>query len=185
MRRKRKTITDIEALKAFLKSQKLKATPQRLMVHEAMMELGHASADMVAEHIASNCGTSITIASVYNVLSMMADLKIYSRRMSSNNKMYFDVNSFRHIHIYDTVNNSYRDLIDDELLSLVEERLKDRQPKGYRLEEIVAAEKAALGSTVPCASGPEGFQAVRGISRLSSSRPCIRAFPFRGPVARR
>ena len=54
MRRKRKTITDIEALKAFLKSQKLKATPQRLMVHEAMMELGHASADMVADHIASN-----------------------------------------------------------------------------------------------------------------------------------
>ena len=136
MRRKRKTITDIEALKAFLKSQKLKATPQRLMVHEAMMELGHASADMVAEHIAANCGTSITIASVYNVLSMMADLKIYSRRMSSNNKMYFDVNSFKHIHIYDTVNNSYRDLIDDELLSLVEERLKDRQPKGYRLESI-------------------------------------------------
>ena len=96
----------------------------------------HRSPQGLSEKPEANCGTSITIASVYNVLSMMADLKIYSRRMSSNNKMYFDVNSFRHIHIYDTVNNSYRDLIDDELLSLVEERLKDRQPKGYRLESI-------------------------------------------------
>lgn len=136
MGRKKKSITDMEALKAFLKSQRLKATPQRLMVHEAMMELGHASADMVADYIAGNCGTKITIASVYNILSMMADLRIYSRRMSGNNKMYFDVNSFKHMHVYDTVNNSYRDIIDDELIAIVEERLQGRQPKGYKIEGI-------------------------------------------------
>lgn len=136
MNRRKKSITDMEALKAFLRSQKLKATPQRLMVHEAMMELGHASADMVADYISGNCNTKITIASVYNVLSMMADLKIYSRRMSGNNKMYFDVNSFKHIHIYDTTSNSYKDLIDDELLEMVEQRLQGRQPKGYKLESI-------------------------------------------------
>ena len=44
---------NLEEFKAILKKHSLKATPQRLAVHEAMMELGHASADMVTEVIKS------------------------------------------------------------------------------------------------------------------------------------
>ena len=39
----------MEEFKALLKKHSLKATPQRLAVHEAMMSLGHACADMVTE----------------------------------------------------------------------------------------------------------------------------------------
>ena len=42
---------NIEEFKQLLKKHSLKATPQRLAVHEAMMSLGHASADMVTEVI--------------------------------------------------------------------------------------------------------------------------------------
>ena len=41
----------IEGFKKVLKKHDLKATPQRIAVHEAMISLGHASADMVTEAI--------------------------------------------------------------------------------------------------------------------------------------
>ena len=118
------------------KEKGLKATPQRLAVHDAMLKLGHASADMVAGQMQAAGITRITIASVYNILSTLADLKLYSRRLSSNNKMYFDVNTFKHIHVYDKENNEYRDVIDDELVSLVESRLKGRRFRGYTVDSI-------------------------------------------------
>lgn len=126
---------NMENFKSALKRYSLKATPQRLAVHEAMLKLGHASADMVAEEL-SNSNTKVTIASVYNILTQLALLGIYDHRMSSNNKMYFDVNTFRHIHIYDCENHLYKDVMDDELLDIVESHLGKRRFRGYKIDHI-------------------------------------------------
>ena len=125
----------MEAFKKALKNHGLKATGQRIAIHEAMMELGHASADMVREHIISR-GGKITVASVYNTLTQLALLGIYKHRLSANNKMYFDVNTHKHIHLYDVCNNTYRDIQDEELLATVEAALKKRRFKGYRVDGI-------------------------------------------------
>lgn len=127
---------DIEAFKEFLKKHKLKATPQRLAVHDAMLHLGHACADMIAEYIQENSEIKITVASVYNILFNLAEVGAYRRRMSSNNKMYFDVNNFNHAHIYDTVNSSYTDIIDDELLDIVHKKIGKKRFKGYKVDHI-------------------------------------------------
>ena len=127
---------NMEQFKAALKRYSLKATPQRLAVHEAMLNLGHASADMVTESIRKASGTNVTVASVYNILTQLSCLGIYRHRMSANNKMYFDVNTFRHIHIYDCENHSYRDLIDEELMGLIETYLGRRKFRGFRIEDI-------------------------------------------------
>lgn len=118
-----------------LKNQGLKATDQRLAIHAAMMELGHASADQVREHIVS-AGGKITVASVYNTLTQLALRGIYKHRLSANNKMYFDVNTSRHIHLYDVYNNRYRDIVDEELLETVERALKKRRFKGFKVDGI-------------------------------------------------
>ncbi|MCI7515350.1 MAG: hypothetical protein MSA53_07285, partial [Bacteroidales bacterium] len=55
---------NIDELKVLLKRHSLKATPQRIAVHQAMLDLGHASADMVSEYI-EKIGVKITAASVY------------------------------------------------------------------------------------------------------------------------
>ena len=107
-----------------------------LAVHEAMLNLGHASADMVTESIRKASGTNVTVASVYNILTQLSCLGIYRHRMSANNKMYFDVNTFRHIHIYDCENHSYRDLIDEELMGLIESHLGRKRFRGFRIEDI-------------------------------------------------
>ncbi len=126
----------LDEFKDILKRNSLKATPQRLAVHEAMMELGHASADMVTEVIKAKNTAKVTTASVYNILTHMAMLKIYNYRLSANNKMYFDVNTFKHIHLYDHENHLFRDVIDDELIALIESHLGRKRVKGYKIESI-------------------------------------------------
>ena len=44
-----KDLSAMDRFKSVLKRHSLKATPQRLAVHEAMLSLGHASADQVCE----------------------------------------------------------------------------------------------------------------------------------------
>ena len=127
---------DMEEFRQILKKNQLKATPQRLAVHEAMMKLGHACADMVTEEVLRNGSAKITVASVYNVLTQMAMIGIYDYRLSSNNKMYFDVNTFKHIHLYDHENHVFKDVIDDELIELIESHLSRKRFKGYKVEGI-------------------------------------------------
>ena len=125
----------LEEFRTQLRRHKLKATRQRLAVHEVMMELGHASADQVQETLRQR-GAAVTVASVYNILSQLADQRIYGRRLSATNKMFFDINNTRHIHLYDRENHTYRDLMDDELQNLVNAHLKRRKFKGYTVEDI-------------------------------------------------
>ena len=129
------SVPTMDEFRTQLRRHNLKATRQRLAVHEVMMGLGHASADMVCEEL-SKQGSHVTVASVYNILSQLADLKIYSRRLSSNSKMYFDINSFRHIHLYDKENHRFRDIMDEELAELVQAHLKRRKFRGFTVEDI-------------------------------------------------
>ena len=126
----------IEEFKQILKKHSLKATPQRLAVHEAMINLGHASADMVTEAIAAKATTKVTVASVYNILTQLAMLGIYDHRLSSNHKMYFEVNTFDHMHLYDRENHVYKDVLDEELLTMIKTHLGRKRFKGYKVEHI-------------------------------------------------
>ena len=126
----------MDRFKSVLKRHKLKATPQRLGVHEAMLELGHASADQVCRWISAKGGTRVTVSSVYNILTQMTLLGVYVHRFSANNKMFFDVNTFQHIHLYDTVNNEFKDIMDDELLKTVESRVKSKRYRGYKVDGV-------------------------------------------------
>ena len=123
-----------EEFKKILKKHSLKATPQRLAVHEAMTVLGHASADMVTEMIKEKGTAKVTTASVYNILTQMAMLGIYDYRLSANNKMYFDVNTFKHIHLYDHESHLFKDVIDDELIDIIESYLSRKRFRGYKVE---------------------------------------------------
>ena len=127
---------NLDEFKQILKKHSLKATPQRLAVHEAMISLGHASADMVTEAIAAKGTTKVTVASVYNILTQLAMLGIYDYRLSSNNKMYFDVNTFLHMHLYDRENHMFKDVLDEELMNMINSYLGRKRFKGYQVEGI-------------------------------------------------
>ena len=126
----------IEEFKQLLKKHSLKATPQRLAVHEAMIVLGHASADMVTEEILAQGKAKVTVASVYNILTQLAMLGVYHHRLSSNNKMYFDVNTFYHAHFYDKENHTFKDVMDEDLAAAIHSLLGRKRFKGYKVESI-------------------------------------------------
>lgn len=148
-RRKQKNIIapDIDSFSEVLRAKGLRATSQRIAVHRAMLELGHASADEIASKIAEHqlasfragmftSGKTITVASVYNILSQLTELGIYSQRLSANSKMYYDITVGRHLHLYDRVNHEFIDIYDDELLDTVAAMLKKRRFAGYRVDDI-------------------------------------------------
>jgi len=128
----------LEGFRSLLKKHRLKATPQRLAVHEAMMELIHASADQVSERLVAAGGQKVTVASVYNILSLLSDAGIYARRMSGGPKMIFDVRSAPHLHLYDRESGLLRDVSDEggEISDLVASRLRRRRFKGYSIDYV-------------------------------------------------
>ena len=130
-----RTVPTMEEFRQQLRKHKLKATRQRLAVHEAMMVLVHASADGVKEELEKK-DLHVTASSVYNILSQLADCHIYGRRMSATNKMFFDVIPARHIHMYDRENHFWRDIEDEDLTTLVTTHLKRRKFKGFSIEDI-------------------------------------------------
>jgi hypothetical protein len=50
--------------------------------------------------------------------------------------MYFDVNTFKHIHLYDQENHIFKDVVDDEMIALIESYLCRKRVKGYKIESI-------------------------------------------------
>lgn len=164
-----KIAQDLDGFRKFLRKHALKATPQRLAVHEAMMAMGHACADQVVDYIHENRGESITKASVYNILRELALLGLYGYRASRTNKMFFDVNAFEHPHMYDVENNVYRDIMDDDLVSIVDDFLGRKKFKGYTVEgfdiQILVRPtrrkyKTASGKTITQVSSPSGRKKI-------------------------
>ena len=126
----------MQKFKALLKQHKLKATPQRLAVHNVMLQLIHASAEQVADVLKEASESKVSVSSVYNILSQMASLGIYGRRLSVNNVMYLDVNPENHLHLYDPQNNVFKDVQDPDLLMEIEERIKRHRYRGFRVSSV-------------------------------------------------
>lgn len=122
-------------IRKILRRYGLKATPQRVAVYETMRELGHASADMVYQQ-ASMALNTLTVATVYNVLESFVQAGLLQRRMSSNNKMYLDVNTYNHCHLYCEKTHSYKDYDDPELMLLIHNHFRNRKIRGFDLHRI-------------------------------------------------
>ena len=126
----------MQKFKDLLKQHKLKATPQRLAVHNVMLGLIHASAEQVTAVLKEESDLKVSVSSVYNILSQMASLGIYGRRLSVNNTMFFDVNPASHLHLYDPQNNIFKDIQDPELMRELEERIKKHRYRGFRVSNV-------------------------------------------------
>ena len=95
------------------------------------------SGAVLCDYLASSgSAVKVNTSSVYNILSQLALTGIYRHRLSANNKMYFDVNSARHIHLYDLSTHTFRDLPDDEFSEMVFAKLGRKRFKGFKIENV-------------------------------------------------
>ena len=113
----------------------LKATPQRVRVYEAMCSLGHASADAVYHHLSGD-QRRMTLATVYNVLESMTEAGLLVRRLNFGSKMYFDVNTDAHCHLFRQDTAEISDFHDETLQQAVEARIRAQMPAGLRLDRV-------------------------------------------------
>ena len=113
----------------------LKATPQRMRVYAAMCRLGHASADAVYLYLGSDKGT-MSLATVYNVLESMTEAGLLVRRPSFSSKMFFDVDTSEHGHLYRSDTQELVDISDESLLPAVEARVRECIPEDLVLDRV-------------------------------------------------
>ncbi len=125
----------METIKEKIHESGLKATPQRMAIYSAMQKLGHASADMITEEL-KGVFPSLTIATVYNVLESFVGAGLLVRRCSSNNKMYFDVNTYGHAHFYDPCSNRHLDYDDLELVKIVTDYVNSKGLDNFQLDSV-------------------------------------------------
>ncbi len=123
------------SIEAMLKACGLKATSQRVAVYEVMRRLGHASADAVFDCLQASA-PNVTLATVYNVLDSFVGAGLISRRFSSNSKMYYDITTSPHCHLYDEETHTIVDYDDTELVGIVERYLRAHRPEGFEFSGV-------------------------------------------------
>jgi len=122
-------------IRAHLNQCGLKATPQRMRVYAAMCQLGHASADSLYQFLGGERCT-MSLATVYNVLESLTEAGLLVQRPSFSNKMYFDVNTTPHGHLYRWDTHEIRDFSDSSLRQTVEARIREQLPAGLVLDRV-------------------------------------------------
>ena len=50
--------------------------------------------------------------------------------------MYFDVNNFNHVHLYDIETGTYIDVDDENLVQMVESYIRHKSYKGYKAKSV-------------------------------------------------
>ena len=126
---------DTAEIRSRLNRHGLKATPQRIMVYEAMCRLGHPSADNVYQHLGKERGR-MTLATVYNVLESLTESGLIARRPSFSNKMYFDIETDAHLHLLHRDTGVIADLRDPVLQQAIEASIRERLPDGLLLDGV-------------------------------------------------
>jgi Fe2+/Zn2+ uptake regulation proteins len=122
-------------IKDILRSHKLKATPQRVMVYGKLLEIGHASADMVYSQLNAD-NPAMTVATTYNILESFVKAGIVKRLFSSTNKMFFDINTDPHMHLYCEDGEHFIDYYDPQLQSMVESYLRGKKIRNFDVRDI-------------------------------------------------
>lgn len=122
-------------IKDIIRDSGLKVTPQRIAVYQAMLQLGHASADMVVALVAETHPT-LTVATVYNILDSFEQKGLLARLAGPDTKMYFDISTHQHCHLYCNDTQSYMDYKDPELEQMLNKYVTNTKIKGYKTTSI-------------------------------------------------
>ena len=106
-----------------IKETGLKATPQRKMIYELMIELGHSTIDEIIAKVQQQ-NPEITLSTVYRIMDSFCKVKLLSKTTHPNGKCYYDITPTDHHHVF--IGNQMIDYNDPELTGLIKNYLKDK-----------------------------------------------------------
>lgn len=115
---------------------KLKATPQRMVVLEAINESKtHPTVESIYDNIIED-NPSISLATVYKTLEAFAQAGLISRVATTEGQMRYDSNLSNHGHIYCHNTDEIIDYYDEELNKVIVEFFRKKKVSNLRIKNI-------------------------------------------------
>lgn len=126
-----------EELRQRLVACGLKATQQRIVVFEAVMELHgqHPTAEDVYQRL-KPANPSISLGTVYKTLDTFAETCLVKRALSEEGGKRYDANTQVHNHIYCSNTKEILDFEDAELEQLLKEFFSKRKLENFEIKGV-------------------------------------------------
>jgi len=118
-----------------LNQHKLKITPQRIAVYEALMQLDHPDADEITR-LVNETNPGIARGTIYNVLELFCEKDIIRKVKTDQDKMRYDPILDKHHHLYDKKSTKIYDYVDEELDELLENYFANKNIVNFNIKEI-------------------------------------------------
>lgn len=125
-----------EKIRETLIKKGLKVTPQRLVVLEAVIELGnHPTAEKIIDFIKQN-HPNIAVGTVYKTLETFVEKGIIKKVKTDKDVMRYDAILEKHHHLYCIESDRIEDYYDDELNQILKNYFEEKNIKDFKIEDI-------------------------------------------------
>ena len=123
-------------VKERLSQYKLKATQQRIVVYDALMQLhNHPTAENIYDFVKSK-NPSISLATVYKTLDTFVSASLAAKVMSANGTARYDGYMDHHSHLYCVNTEEIVDFEDEQLSKLIQNYFKNKKIKNFKINDI-------------------------------------------------
>ncbi len=119
-----------------LKDKKLRVTPQRIAIFEAIKKLNnHPTADNIINYVKKN-HPNISVGTVYKILDSLVEADLLNRVKTENGIMRYDPFVAKHHHLYCAESDKIEDYEDGELDQIISEYFKNKEIKNFQINDI-------------------------------------------------
>ncbi len=126
----------ISEIRNKLTEKKLKVTPQRVAIMEAIFELhNHPRADNIIDFIRKT-HPNIATATVYKVLDALIDNNLIIKVKTDKDIMRYDAITEKHHHLYCAESDRIEDYFDAELNELISAYFEKKGIPDFEIEDI-------------------------------------------------
>jgi Fur family peroxide stress response transcriptional regulator len=127
----------IEDIRNKFAEKGLKITPQRVVILEAIYKLNnHPTADNIIAFIRES-HPNIATGTVYKVLETLVENRLIKKVTTDKDIMRYDGIVEKHHHLYCSECDLIEDYNDEELDKLLQNHFKNKNIKGFKIEDIV------------------------------------------------
>jgi len=119
-----------------LKQHKLRVTPQRVAIFEAISKLNsHPTVENIISHLHKD-HPYISVATVYKVLDSFVEGKLLERVKTGNGTMRYDPVLSTHHHLYCQETDRIEDYEDVKLDEIISNYFENKKIKDFHIKEI-------------------------------------------------
>jgi Fur family peroxide stress response transcriptional regulator len=126
----------ISEIRNKLIEKRLKVTPQRLAILEAIFKLNnHPTAEKIIDYIRNN-HPNISTATVYKVLDALVANELIRKVKTEKDVMRYDAITESHHHLYSSQSDRIEDFKDTELNKLIDNYFKKKKIPDFIIEDV-------------------------------------------------